>query len=123
VAWWIALHALLFAGVFAVAAPVWLKALGFAVAVGHGYCRRPTAPPARLVVSSDGLCWCPSVAAQALRLGPRTRYARGWIRLVDRSRRLDILLLEDQLEAEEWPRLSALVRRLALEAARRVGAD
>jgi hypothetical protein len=123
VAWWIVLHALLCAAVVAVAAPGWLKALALSAAVYHGYCRRPVPPPDRLVVASDGHCWCPSLSAQALRLGPKTRYARGWVRLVDRARRLDILLLEDQLAPEDWPRLSALLRRLTLDTAGQGGAD
>lgn len=118
------MHALLAAAVLLVLAPIWLKCVGIAVTAGHAYWRRPAPPPERLTLSSDGRCFCPEVAAQPLRLGPKTRYARSWVRLVDRSRRLDIVLLEDQLDAETWPKLAAWVRRLALDdAAGRGGAD
>jgi hypothetical protein len=118
------MHALLAAAALLVDAPSWLKLLGLTAALGHGYRRRPAAPPERLVLSSDGRCLVPTLAAEPLRLGPSTRYARGWVRLVDESRRLDLLLLADQVDAEDWPRLSALVRRLCLnQAARRGEAD
>lgn len=101
---------MLAAAVLFVAAPWGLKAFGLVALLAHGAWRRPAPPPARLVLGADGWCAWPGGTA-AVRLGPRTRYTRGWVRLVDGSGALDILLLEDQLEPADWARLSALVRR------------
>lgn len=99
--------------VLLVAASWELKAIGLVTLVAHGVRRRPAPPPAQLVLGADGSCVWPDAIA-AVRLGPRTRYTRGWVRLVDRSGALDILLLDDQLEPDDWARLSALVRRMSV---------
>lgn len=118
------MHGLLVAAVCCVGAPLWVKVVALVAVAWHAHRRRPRPSPERLILASDGQCLCPEVAAESLRLGPRSRYARGWVRLVDRAGRLDLLLFEDQFDGAEWSRLSALVRRLAVdEGAGREGGD
>lgn len=107
---------MLVAAALLVAAPGWAKLSLLVAVVAHGLRRRPVRPPERVEVGADGLCLCKDLGPERLRLGPGTRFARGWVRLVDRSGALDLLLLEDQLEAAEWAGLSALLRRMALDA-------
>lgn len=114
--WWVALHLLLAAAALLVAAPGWAKLLLLGVVAAHGLRRRPGRPPERVELGADGLWVCPGLGPEPLRLGPKSRFARGWVRLVDRSGAPDLLLLEDQLEAAEWARLSALLRRMTLDA-------
>jgi hypothetical protein len=106
---------LLAAAVLLVAAPVALKALGLVAVVAHGVRRRPAPPPERLELNEDGACAWPGSSTVG-RLGPKTRYTRGWVHLVDRSGALDLLLLEDQLDPADWAKLSALLRRLNVTA-------
>jgi hypothetical protein len=111
--WWVALHALLAATALLVAWP-WPAAAGaLAAVVGHTWWRWPRRPPGVIVIGADASCAVPEHGIGPLALSPRTRIAPWWVRLDAREgrRRLDILLLADQLDPDDWRRLAAIVRR------------
>jgi hypothetical protein len=108
---WLALHALLAlaAALAALPWPVTLLAVG--ATVGHGLKRRPGHAPRRLVVGDNGVCRVAD--GRTLVLGRGTTVGAYWVRLVLTSEcdALDILLLKDQLPADAWARLAAVLRR------------
>lgn len=103
---------LLAAAVF-VGLPWPAKVLVALVTLGHAVVRRPGPVAAAIVVAADGSCCVPAFGQASFVLGPRTRLTTSWIRLDLRAPagRLDIVLLKDQLEPEDWSRLSARLRR------------
>jgi hypothetical protein len=79
----------------------------------HGAARRPRPPPSLISIGADAGCAVPDLAAGRLVLGPRTVLGPYWVRLDLRMglERRDIVLCADQLAAEEWTRLRALLER------------
>ncbi len=111
--WWIALHLLVAASI------PWLglnaaAAAGLAALIGaHGIVRRPFLEPPELWIDGAGLWSLPQLALVGLALGPRTRYTTLWIELslVSARRRIDLMLLADQFDAETWRQLQVRLRR------------
>ena len=89
------------------------KVLAVFVTLGHAVVRRPRPVAAAIVVAADGSCCVPAFGQGSFVLGPRTRLTTAWIHLDLQAPagRRDIVLLKDQLEREEWSRLSARLRR------------
>ena len=83
----------------------------------HAAARRPVSGPAELLVAADG-----SVASgdRFAALRPGTAVGRYALRIVAGSgaERLHVVLLIDQLDAEEWARVSAILRRASYGGAR-----
>jgi hypothetical protein len=107
------LHALLLAAAAFVGLPWPAKVLAALAALAHALARRPTPVPGTIVVAADGSWRVPDIGQGSFVLGPRTRLTAFWIRIDLRAAaaRLDILLLADQLERDDWARLSARLRR------------
>jgi hypothetical protein len=91
------------------------KVLALAVVVAHGLARRPAPTPATIIVAADGLFAVPELGTDWLALGPATRLSpyTMLLSLHRGSRRVDILLLIDQLDRNSWARVSARLRRLS----------
>lgn len=80
--------------------------------LAHALLRRWPDCPARLVVGGDGSCRVPEWGPETLRLAPRTRLTPFVIDLrFGPGPQGRVLLLADQLEREDWARLSAILRR------------
>jgi len=107
------LHGLLIAAAVLVGVPWPIKVSVALGVVLHGFVRRPAAAPETIAVAADGACLVPAAGGSWHRPGPGTRLAPWWIRidLPTAAARLDILLLADQFERDDWARLSARVRR------------
>jgi hypothetical protein len=106
------LHGLVAAALLVLAAPWLLKGLALLILLVHAIALAPERAP-RLVYRSDGRAAVPEIGLDDLVLGPRTQYARGWVRfdLRGAGRALDILLLADQVEPEVWRALQVELRR------------
>jgi hypothetical protein len=78
----------------------------------HSWFLVPASPP-RLIRSSGGKLFIPSLATRPLGLDPQTRFADWWVRLrlIDCPGRAEIVLLRDQLSGVEWRALQAALRR------------
>jgi hypothetical protein len=113
-AWWAALHVLLAAAAALVGVPASIKVCAVLAIVGHGIIRRPRAPPGLVVVTEDGCCVVPEWHTGRRPFGSRTLLCPFWIRLDlgKGSWRRDILLVADQMKAEDWRRLRALLTRI-----------
>ena len=107
------MHGLLLAAAASVGLPWPTKVLAVLVTLGHAVVRRPRPVAAPIVVAADGSCCVPAFGQGSLVLGPGTRLTTAWIRLDLRApgARLDIVLLADQFEPQDWSRLSARLRR------------
>jgi hypothetical protein len=92
--------------------PWTLKAAAAIAALGHSIAFRPRRTP-RLVMSC-GRVAVPELELEGLALGRRTRHCGLWVRLDLRgpSRRLDILLLADQVDPTIWRSIRAELARL-----------
>jgi hypothetical protein len=114
------LHVLLWAAAATIGVPWPWRVLAALAVLGHALARRPAVPPATLAVGADGSWHLPEVGRGGFMVGPGTRLAAHWIRVDLRAgaERLDILLLVDQLDREDWARLSARLRRTAAPRAR-----
>lgn len=109
-----ALHALLL-GAAAFAAVPWPGvAAAVALVLAHAVWRLPKPAPGLIVVAAEGGWLVGGQGVTRFALGPRSRFAPAWVRLDLRSaeRRLNIVLLADQLDAATWRRLSAHLRRM-----------
>ncbi len=84
-----------------------------ALLAAHGIARRPFAQPPEVWVDGAGLWSLPQQALRGLTLGPRTRYTTLWIALslVGARRRVELILLADQFDAETWRQLQVWLRR------------
>jgi len=111
--WWLGLHLLLTVAAL-LAGWSWSTKVAVIVAVvGHAAWRRPPPPCALIEVGADGACRIPALGSAPFVLGARTRLSPFWVRIVARNgaETLDLLLLIDQLNAEDWRRLTAILRR------------
>jgi len=110
--WWVAVHALAVAALVVLAAPWLLKALVLLTVLVHAIALAPERAP-RVVYRSDGRIAIPERGLDDLTLGPRTLYTRSWVRLdlEGEGRRVEILLLVDQVSPEVWRALQAQLRR------------
>jgi hypothetical protein len=88
-----------------------LKCLALFATAAHAVVRRP--PPAPRVILQDGIAELPDAGLVDLTVGPGSRYTWWWIHLRLRSadRRVDVVLLVDQLDEETWRALQAELRR------------
>lgn len=111
--WWLGLHLLLAATVFLIGWSVLPKIGAIAAVVAHALWRRPLAASEVIEVGADGACRIASQGSEAFAPGPRTRLTPFSVRIVARTKRdlVDILLLADQLDREDWRRLTAILRR------------
>jgi hypothetical protein len=110
----VALHLLLVAAAMIAGWPPSMKTLAVLAIVVHAVARRPLASPVCVVVTEDGCCAVPEWNTGRKPLGPRTLMCPLWIRLDlgKGSRRRDVLLVADQIGAEDWRRLRALLARM-----------
>jgi hypothetical protein len=110
--WWVALHGLVVAALLVLAAPWLLEALGSLTVLVHAIALAPERA-LRVVYRRDGRVAVPELALDELTLGPRTLYTRGWVRfdLCGAGRRVETLLLVDQVSPEVWRTLQAELRR------------
>ncbi len=92
-------------------APWMLKGGVALAALAHAVVRRPRRTPR--LVWRDGRVALPELGLDDLAVGRRTRHCRLWIRLDLRGagRRLDVLLLADQVEPVLWRTLRAELAR------------
>lgn len=98
-----------------VGAPWIVKVAGAIAALAHSIALRPRCTP-RLVLSA-GRVAVPELELDGLALGRRTRHCALWIRFDLRGpgRKLDILLLADQVDPILWRVLRAELARLTAE--------
>jgi len=96
-----------------VAGPGWARGLAAVLVLIHAVARRPAATPSPIHVAADACCHVPAFEDGWLAPGPHTRLADAWIllSLQGKSRRRDIVLCADQVDAASWARLSARLRR------------
>jgi hypothetical protein len=121
--WWAALHLLLLATTLCLHGPRLATIGGIALIATHAVARYPRTAP-RIVLTPDGVWSIPELGLACASLDPRTRYTTFWVRLslVAARRRVDVVLLFDQLEPEVWRGLQVLLRRGAgTDGARRTG--
>jgi hypothetical protein len=109
--WWVALHALVVAGLIVLAAPWLLRALASLVLLMHAIALAPERTPR--MIYRDGRVAVPELGLDDLELGPRTGYTWGWVRFELRGagRAFDALLLADQFTPAVWRALQAELRR------------
>ena len=112
-AWWCLLHLLLATAAVLAALPAAIKLLAVLATVGHGVIRRPSAAPRLVLVAEDGFCLVPEWQTGLRPLGARTLVCPFWVRLDLGAGPWprDILLIVDQVQAEEWRRLRAVLAR------------
>ena len=104
---------LLAAAAVLAALPVAIKVLAVLATVGHGVIRRPSAAPGLALVAEDGFCVVPEWQTGLRPLGARTLVCPFWVRL-DLGKGpwpRDLLLIVDQVQAEDWRRLRARLAR------------
>lgn len=112
--WWALLHA-----VFASAALVFdlapvLTALALAAIAAHGIGRYPRTPRL-LMLHRDGTWAVPERGWHGLRLAPGTTWTTWYVELVfPGPAEMRILVLKDQLDAEDWRALQLVVREYDL---------
>lgn len=105
------MHAALAASVIALDWPPEIAGVLLAAVVLHGIARWPRAAE-RLVRSQDGTWALPARGCFGLRLAQGTAWGNAWVELVlaGPGRRVRVVLLRDQLAAEDWRRLQVAVR-------------
>jgi len=100
-----------------VAWPWYATLLAGALTLGHAWWRRPRRPIPSLTMAADGSCrihvWGPDV----LTLTERTRITPFVLDLYFRKgpRALRLVLLADQVDRDDWARLSAILRRASVK--------
>ena len=115
--WWCTLHALLVAAAWVVGWPWYAKLLAAALALGHAWWRRPDAPPVSIAVTADGSFRIPKWGPDVLTLTDRTRATPYVLDLhfAGGLRTGRLLLLADQVDRDDWARLSAILRRCSVK--------
>jgi hypothetical protein len=93
--------------------PAAIKLLAVVATVAHAVIRRPSAAPGVVLVAEDGLCVVPEWHTGLRPLGARTLVCPFWVRLDLGTGPWprDLLLIVDQVQAEDWRRLRALLAR------------
>ena len=111
--WWHGLHALLAATALLIGWPWSLKVVAICAVVAHDLWRRPSSTRCVIEVGADAALRIAASSSTLLVPDRRTRLTPFWVRIVARNQRdgVDILLLADQLDPEDWRRLSAILRR------------
>jgi hypothetical protein len=111
-AWWSLLHAVVAAAVLALYLS-WPPALfALPAIVAHAVVCRPAAAP-RLQVGPQRRWSLPERSLHGLMLAAGSTYTANWVDLVlqhESGRVARVLLVRDQLPAEDWRRLQALLR-------------
>ena len=108
--WWGLVHTLLAATVLLLDLHSVLALLGLALVAAHGILRFPRAPRL-LLLNSDSTWDVPEQSAHGLCLAPGTAWTTWYVELVlSGSTDLRIVLLKDQLGAEDWRALELAVR-------------
>jgi hypothetical protein len=112
--WWGALHGLLAAAAVLVGVPVPLRLAALVAILCHGLARRPRAVPRAILVGADGTCVVPEWGPSRLELRRGTLLCPHWVRLVlgAGAQRRDIVLIADQIPAEQWAGLCARLCRV-----------
>ena len=110
--WWRALHGVGAAGIIGLPVSWLIRCPLLAALVVHGWWRLPEPSPV-LIGYPNGTWAAPELGRAALRLTSGSMVATWWLRLVlrDGRGRLPVLLLRDQLCAEDWRALQAFLRR------------
>jgi hypothetical protein len=111
--WWLGLHGLLAATALLIGWAVPLKIAAIVCVVVHAAVRRPSSVRAVIEVAADGACRIAAEGSEPCAPGRRTLLTPFAVRIVASSQRdaVDILLLADQLDNEDWRRLTAILRR------------
>jgi hypothetical protein len=93
--------------------PLSLKAAALTAVVAHGLWRRPSSTCAVIEVGADAAFRIAASSSAVFVPDRRTLLAPYWVRIVARNERdaVDIVLFADQLEAKDWRRLNAILRR------------
>jgi hypothetical protein len=88
-----------------------LKCLALFATVAHAVVRRPS--PAPRVILRDGIAELPDRGLVGLTVDARSRYTGWWVHLQLRGagRRVDVVLLADQLDEDTWRALQAELRQ------------
>jgi hypothetical protein len=108
--WWALLHALLAFSAFLLDLRPALTALALATISVHAIGRHPRTPRL-LVLQTDGTWAVPERGWHALRLAPGTTWTTWYVELVfDAPAGARVVLLKDQLDAEDWRALQLAVR-------------
>jgi hypothetical protein len=107
------LHAVLAVAACLVGWPWPARWLAVAIVGAHGWWRWPERSPAALLVAADGTCRAPQWGPEVYALGPRTRFTRfgAALDLGTGPHRRRLLVVFDQVPADDWRRLEALLRR------------
>jgi hypothetical protein len=100
-----------------VAWPWYAKLLAGALTLGHAWWWRPRPPAASLTVAADGSCRIHEWGPDVLTLTERTRITPFVLDLYFRKgpRVLRLVLLADQVDRDDWARLSAILRRASVK--------
>jgi hypothetical protein len=111
--WWCTLHVLLVVAACLVGWPWYAMLLAVALTLGHAWWRRPRPRAASLTVAADGSCRIGEWGPDVLTLTDRTRITPFALDLHFRMgpKALRLLLLADQVDPDDWARLSAILRR------------
>jgi hypothetical protein len=108
--WWVLLHAVLAASALLLELAPVLVLLGLAAIVAHGIARYPRGPKL-LVLQSDGTWAVPERGWHGLKLAPGTAWTTWYVELaLSGQPKARIVLLRDQLCAEDWRVLQLAVR-------------
>jgi hypothetical protein len=117
--WWGGLHVLLAAATVLVGWPCLPKVAALAVIAGHAAVRRPRPTLPSIIVAEDATWGVPTLSSGRTPLGPRTVMCTHWVALDlgSGAPRRHLVLFVDQLDAEQWARLRALLGRARCDAA------
>ena len=111
--WWLGLHVLLAATALLIGWPLSLQVAALCAIVAHGIGRRPSSTRSVIEVGADATFRVATSSTTAFEPDRRTLLTPFWVRIVARRKgdAVDILLLADQLDPEDWRRLTAILRR------------
>jgi len=97
--------------------PWYAKLLACVLTLGHARWRRPRPRATSLTVAADGSCRVHEWGPHLLTLTDRTRITPFVLDLYFRkgTRALRLVLLADQVDRDDWARLSAILRRASVK--------
>jgi hypothetical protein len=112
-------HALLVASVLLVAWPCLSKLAALFVIAVHAAVRRPRSNHLSIIVAEDATWYVPFSSTGKARLGPRTVVCPYWVALDlgSGAPRRNLVIFIDQLDADQWARLRALLGRARCDTA------